>query len=89
MVVSRVAEHDANLLADLVDEDERGADRGNAAGELAEGLGHQASLKAHVGVAHFAVEFGLGDESGYGVNDEDVNGAGLNESLRDFEGLLA
>ena len=65
-----VAEHDADLLADLVDEDEAGARFGDGAGELAQGLGHQAGLQAHVGVAHFAVQLGLGDEGGDGVDHQ-------------------
>ena len=42
-----------------------------------------------MGVAHFAVELGLGDEGGDGVDDQDVDGAGTDQSLSDFEGLLA
>jgi hypothetical protein len=84
-----IAEHDADLLADLVDEDERGAGLGDAAGELAQGLRHEAGLQAHVGIAHFAVELGLGDEGGHRVDDQNVNGAGADQGLGDFEGLLA
>ena len=85
----RIAEHDADLLADLVDEDECGAGLGDGAGELAQGLGHQARLEAHVGVAHFAVEFGLGNKSRHGVDDQHVDGAGPDQGFSDFKGLLA
>ncbi len=67
----------------------RGARLGDGSGELAQGLGHQAGLQAHVRVAHFAVELGLGDEGGDGVDDEDVDGAGADEGFDDLEGLLA
>ena len=84
-----VAEHDADLLADLVDEDEAGARLRDGSGELAQRLGHEAGLQAHVRVAHLAVELGLGDEGGDGVDDEHVDGAGADQSFDDLEGLLA
>ena len=84
-----VAEHDADLLADLVDEDEAGARLGDRSGELAEGLGHQACLQAHVGVAHLAVELGLGDQGGDRVDDQDVDGAGADQGFDDLKRLLA
>ena len=59
------------------------------AGELAQGLGHEAGLQAHVGVAHFAVELGLGDQGGDGIDDQHVDGAGPDQGLGDLEGLLA
>src|SRR5580692_250725 len=48
-----VTEHDTDLFANLVDEDERGARFGDGAGELAQGLRHEPGLQSHVGVAHF------------------------------------
>jgi len=42
-----------------------------------------------VGVAHLAVQLGLGDERGDGVDHQDVDGAGADEGLDDFERLLA
>jgi hypothetical protein len=57
--------------------------------ELAERLRHETRLQTHVGVAHFAVQFGLGDERGDRVDDEHVDGAGADEGLGDFERLLA
>ena len=60
-----------------------------AAGELAQGLRHEARLQAHVGVAHFAVQLGLGNKGGDRVDHQDVDGAGADQRLGDFEGLLA
>src|SRR6266404_316143 len=69
----RIAKHDANFFPDLVDEDEASLRFGDDGGEFAQGLRHQARLQAHRRIAHVAFEFGLGDESGDGVDDDDVH----------------
>jgi hypothetical protein len=46
------------------------------AGELAERLAHEAGLEAHVAVAHFAFDFGLGHQRRHRVDDDEVDGAG-------------
>src|SRR5207237_4003035 len=61
-----IAEHHADLLSDLVDEDQAGARLGNDSGQLAQGLRHQARLQTHVTVPHFALQLGLGHEGGDG-----------------------
>ena len=85
----RIAKHDANFHADLVDENDGGFGLADDAGELAHGLRHEASLETHLGVAHVAVNFSLGDEGGDGVNDDDVDGVRADESFANFEGLFA
>ena len=40
-------------------------------------------------IAHFAVEFGLGDERGHGVDHDHVDGIGADQGLADFQRLLA
>jgi hypothetical protein len=45
-------------------------------------------MDADEAVAHFAFEFGLGDEGGDGVDDEDVDGIGADEGGGDFERLF-
>ena len=55
-----IAEHDADLLAQLVDEDEAGVGARDLAGELSQSLRHQPRLQADVAVAHLAFEFGPG-----------------------------
>ncbi len=85
----RVAEHDADLLADLVGEDADGAGLGNQGGELAHGGAHQPGLGAHRGVADLAVEFLLGDQRGDRVEDDDVDGVRADEGLADLQRLLA
>src|SRR5581483_2238624 len=84
-----VAEHDADFLAQLVDEDHhalRARDRG---GQLAQRLRHQAGLQPDVRVAHVAFELGFRDERGDGVDHDDVDGVRAHEHLGDVEGLLA
>ena len=69
-----VAKGDANLLAQLVDEDARGVGLADGRGEFAQRLAHKAGLQTYFVVAHVALDFGLGGERGYGVNDDDVDG---------------
>ncbi len=85
----RAAEHHADLHADLVDEEERGVALLDGASELAEGLAHQAGLKADVAVAHLALDLGLGDQSRDRIDDDDVDGARTHEGVGDLQGLLA
>ena len=76
-----VAEHDADLHADLVDEDDHGVGLlDHCDGELAQRLAHQPRLQARQAVAHLALEFGLGRERGHRVDDDQVDGAGLRTS---------
>ena len=85
----RVAEHHANLFANLVDEDERGARLGDGAGQLAEGLRHEPSLQADVGIAHFAIELCLGHQGGDRVDYQHIDSARADQGFSDFERLLA
>ena len=83
------AEHDADLLAQLVREE---ADRVGAierAGQLAQRLTHQARLETDVAVAHLALDLGLGRERRDGVDRDDVDRARADEQLADLERLLA
>ena len=77
----RVAEHDADLLAQLVDEDAHGVGLGERAGELAHRLAHEACLQADRDVAHLALELGARHERGDRVDDDDVDGAGAHEHV--------
>jgi len=42
-----------------------------------------------VGIAHLAVQLGLGNQGGDGINDQHVDGAGAHESFGDLQCLLA
>ncbi len=61
----------------------------SAAGDLAQGLAHEAGLQADVAVAHLAFDFRAGHQGGHGVDDDDVEGAGADQHVHDFQGLLA
>ena len=83
------AEHDADLLAQLVDEDRGGAGGVERTGDLAQRLGHQAGLEADVAVAHLALDLGPGHQGRDRVDDDDVEGAGADQHVGDLERLLA
>ena len=88
-VVSGIAEHDPDFLADLVGEDADRAGLGDEGGELAHGGAHEAGLGADGGIADLPFEFLAGDEGGDGVEDDDVDGIGAHQGLADLEGFLA
>ena len=84
-----VAEHHADLLADLVDEDHRRLALADRPGQLPHRLAHQPGLQADVRIADLAFQFLLGDQGGHGVDDDHVHGVGADEHLRDVHGLFA
>ena len=81
----RAAEHDADLFANLISEDTDALGLADHGGEATHGLRHEARLGADRGVAHLAIEFVLGNERGYRVDDDDVNGVGANKGFGDVE----
>ena len=83
-----VAEHDADLLAELVDEDAAGVRLGDVRGELAEGLGHETGLEADLVLAHLAFDFRFRSEGGDRVDHDNVDGAAPDEVVRDLERLF-
>src|SRR5690606_240924 len=62
----RVAEHHAELHADLVDEDDDGVRALDVAGELAQRLRHETRLQADLHLAHLALDFRARGECGDG-----------------------
>ena len=84
-----VAEHDADLHADLVDEDHHALGLGDRGRQLAQRLAHQARLHAGLHVAHLAFELGLGRERRHRVDHQHVDGAGAHQRVGDLERLLA
>ena len=84
------AEHHADLLTDLVDEDDGAVGAlGDRAGELPHRLAHQAGLQADVAVAHLAFDLGARDQRRHGVDHDDVHRVGPNQQLADLQRLLA
>ena len=84
----RRAEHHADLLAQLVDEDHRRAGAVEGTGHLAQRLAHQPGLEADVAVAHLALDLGAGHERCHRVDDDQVERAGADQHVRDLERLL-
>ncbi len=85
----RIAEHHADLFADLVDEDQAGIGLRDDAGELAHGLRHQARVHAHEAVAHLAVELGFGHQRRHGIHHQHVDRPGGDQRVGDLQRLLA
>ena len=84
-----IAEHDPDLLAELIDENHGRARAVDGTRELAERLAHQPRLQTRQGVSHLALDLGLGDERRHRVDHDHVHGAGAHQDLRDLERLLA
>ena len=85
----RIAKHNADLFAQLVNEHDDAAGAADAAGELAQRLGHQTGLQTDVGVAHVPFDFGARHERRDGVDDDDIDGVATHQNFGDFEGLFA
>ncbi len=83
------AEHDADLHADLVDEDDHAVGLLDGGGELAQRLAHQPRLQAGQGVAHLAFDFGLGHQGGDRVHHDQIHGARAHQAVHDLQRLLA
>src|SRR5207248_1443274 len=81
-------EHDADLLAELVDEDRRGTGVVQRAGDLPQRLAHQPRLQAHVAVAHLALDLGARHQRGHRVDDDEVERTGADQHVGDLQRLL-
>ena len=84
-----VAEHDADLLAQLVNEDAGRFRFGERTGELTECLAHQTGLKADRSIADLALNLSTRSQSGDRVDDDGVDGARAHKHVDDLERLLA
>src|SRR5580658_5564821 len=85
----RTAEHDADLHADLVDEDHHGVRALDVASELAQRLGHQTRMQTHLHFAHLAFDFGFRCQRRDRVDDYQVHRARTYQHVGDFQCLLA
>ena len=79
----------ADFHADLVDEDDSGMGFMDGPREAAHGVGHETGVAADLGVAHIALEFGLGNQGRHGVDHHELNGGGAHQHISDVEGLFA
>src|SRR5436190_11356149 len=84
-----VAEHDADLHADLVYEDDDGPRLGDGPGQLAERLRHEPRLEAHLRIAHVALDLGARDQGSNRIDDQHVERARAHQRVGDLERLLA
>src|SRR5581483_11696398 len=85
----RVAEHHADLLAELVREHHARLRAVDRAGQLAQRLAQQPRLEARVAVTHLALDLGARHERGDRVDDDHVDRAGPDQRLGDLERLFA
>ena len=85
----RAAEHDADFLANLVDENDAGFALGNGAGQFAHGLAHQPGLQADMRIAHFTIEFLLRHQGRHRVDDDNIDGVALDQHLGDVHRFFA
>src|SRR5674476_837057 len=76
-----IAEHHADLLAQLVGEAADRAGAAESAGQLAQSLAHEPRLETHEAVAHLAFDLGLGRERRHRVDGDDVEGAAAHQHL--------
>src|SRR6185437_15542429 len=84
----RIAEHHADLHADLVDEDDDGVGALDVAGELAQRLRHQPRVQAELHLTHLTFDLRLRRERRDGVDHDDVDRAGADQHVGDLERLL-
>ena len=82
------AEHDADLHANLVDEDHHAVGFLDGRSEFAQRLAHQPRLQAGQAVAHVPFDFGLGGERGDRVDHDQVDRAGTHQGIDDFQRLF-
>ena len=87
-VAGDAAEHDADLLPQLVDEDGDRLRAVEVGGQLAQRLAHQPGLEADVGVAHLPLDLGPGHEGGHRVDHDHVERARPDQHVGDLEALL-
>src|SRR6185369_13338101 len=68
----RIAEHDTDLLTQLIDEDHRRLGASDRTGELPQRLAHEPRLKPNVRIPHVTLDLGLWHERRYRVNHHDI-----------------
>ena len=84
-----IAEHDADLLADLVGENAAGARLRDEGGQFAQRGAHQAGLRAHGGVADFPFQLLFRHERRDGIEHDHIKRVGADQRLDNAERFLA
>src|SRR5262249_5607491 len=85
----RRAIHDADLHADLVDEDHHGVGAIDRGGEVAQRLTPQPRLPPRPTVAPLALELRARHQGRHRIDDQNVDRAGAHQRVGDFQRLLA
>ena len=85
----RIAVGDADLFAQLVDEDGNGTGLTDDAREFAHRLAHQTCLETDDGRSHVALNLRLWNECRDGVYHDDVDGTAVYKRIHDLKCLLA
>src|SRR5690606_2101182 len=85
----RVAEHDANLHTDLVNEDDHAVSAFDGSRQFTQGLAHQTGLQTRQGIAHIAFDFSLGSQGGHRVDNNQVYRTRTHQGFGNFQSLLA
>src|SRR5690606_33340352 len=84
----RVAEHNADLFAHLVDHHQTGAALVAGGRQLAHGFAHHTREQTHLAVAHLALELGLGHKGRDTVHHNDVYRVAVDQRFGDVQRLL-
>ncbi|EDP65259.1 hypothetical protein BAL199_01894 [alpha proteobacterium BAL199] len=84
----RVAEHHADFLADLVDENHHAARLRDRSSQLAQRLAHQPGLQADMGVAHLTFELSPRHQGRHRVHHQNIDGSGPHQRVGDLQCLL-
>src|SRR5207237_9040189 len=80
----RIAEHDADLHANLIDEDDEAIRFRDGAGEFAQSLTHQPRLQPRQLVTHLTFELGLGRERGDRIDHHNFDAARAHQRIGDL-----
>ena len=84
-----VAEHHADLLAKLVDEDTGGVGLVDSSGEFAESLRHESCLQTYFVVTHISFNLSFWGEGRYRVDDNQIHCSTADKFVRNIKCLFA
>ena len=86
--ITHASEHHADFFAELVDEDRDRVGLVQVAGQLAQGLAHQAGLETDMRVAHLTFDFGAWRQGRHRVDHDHVDRTGADQHVANLERLL-
>ena len=89
VVVSGIADHDTDFLAQLVGKDQGRLGLLDGARKHPQGLGHQAGHRSHVGVTHIPFDLSPWHQCGHRIDHNHIHCAGTYQGFGDLKGLFA